>query len=152
MENDAEAVLLEAERLGIKLRLLDGKVLARPISAVTPALVASIKASKQDLIAHLHQCERTVAQSKVLGRHQSKPPARQLASPHDSTLPPAGAPAYSLLETCRRYGVALSIDENGCLVVGRAGAKASEPTQPWPSLMMALEAHCEDVSALVKAG
>jgi hypothetical protein len=44
------------------------------------------------------------------------------------------------------------MDEDGCLVVGKAGAKASEPTQPWPSLMMALEARCEDVAALVEAG
>jgi hypothetical protein len=48
--------------------------------------------------------------------------------------------------------VALRIDENGALLVGKAGAKADEPSQPWPSLIMALEAHLDDVTALVKAG
>src|SRR6516165_7076484 len=68
------------------------------------------------------------------------------------SMPPAGAPAYAILETCRHYGVALAIDNDECLVVGKAGAKAVEATQPWPSLVMALEAHCHNVAALVKAG
>jgi hypothetical protein len=31
----------------------------------------------------------------------------------------AGAPAFSIIETCQSYGVALSIDENGDLPVGK---------------------------------
>lgn len=61
-------------------------------------------------------------------------------------------PAYSIVTTCQRHGVVLSFDENGKLVFGKAGAKADEPTQPWPTLIMALEAHLDDVAALVKAG
>jgi hypothetical protein len=38
------------------------------------------------------------------------------------------------------------------LVVGRAGAKADEPSQPWPSLIRAIEAHLEAVARLVEAG
>ena len=40
----------------------------------------------------------------------------------------------------------------GDLVIGKAGAKADEPTPPWPSLIMALEAHLESVVVLVRAG
>jgi hypothetical protein len=78
--------------------------------------------------------------------------ANRAAYAEASSIPPARAPAYSIVETCRRYGVALSIDKNGCLVVGKAGANAAEPSQPWPSLVMALEAHYEGVAALAKAG
>lgn len=68
-------------------------------------------------------------------------------------LPHPDDPAYSLLSTCQRYGVALRIDpRSGDLVVGRAGAKADETTQPWASLLFALEAHTAAVGALVRAG
>jgi hypothetical protein len=40
----------------------------------------------------------------------------------------------------------------GNLTVGKEGAKADEPTQPWPTLIMALEAHLDNVAALVRAG
>ncbi len=60
--------------------------------------------------------------------------------------------ACSILETCRRYGVALRIDEHGDLVVGRAGAKADQPSQPWPSLLVEIEANLEPVARLVEAG
>jgi hypothetical protein len=47
----------------------------------------------------------------------------------------------------------LRIDpETGELVVGKACAKADEFTQPWSSLIMALEAHLDAVAALVYAG
>jgi hypothetical protein len=62
-------------------------------------------------------------------------------------------PAHSIIATCHRYGVALRIDEaTGELVVGRAGAKAYEPSQPWPSLLIAIETHLEAVAALVEEG
>ncbi|MGO9681346.1 MAG: hypothetical protein ACLPTZ_01820 [Beijerinckiaceae bacterium] len=68
-------------------------------------------------------------------------------------LPRPGHPAYSILETCQRAGVALRIDpENGDLVVGKAGAKSDEPTQPWVSLVHELEAHVEAVAGLVESG
>lgn len=58
----------------------------------------------------------------------------------------------SILGTCRRYGVALRIGPDGTLVVGKASARADEPTQPWPALLAAIEAHLEEVAALVEAG
>ena len=66
-------------------------------------------------------------------------------------LPLPGAPAYSILETCRRHGIALSLDEDGCLRIGRADRSGEGPAL-WPSLLMAIEAHLEPVAALVAAG
>jgi hypothetical protein len=68
-------------------------------------------------------------------------------------LTAAGHPAYAIVGTCRQYGVALRIDEaTGDLVVGRARAGIEESTQPWASLLMAIEAHLDDVALLVEAG
>jgi hypothetical protein len=62
-------------------------------------------------------------------------------------------PAYSILETCGRYGVALRIDPaTGDLVIGKAGAKADEPSQPWPKLLTEIEAHLEPVARLAESG
>jgi hypothetical protein len=49
-------------------------------------------------------------------------------------------PAESIIATCCAYGVALSIGPDGRLIVGGAA---------WPSLLMAIEAHREAVTALV---
>jgi hypothetical protein len=62
-------------------------------------------------------------------------------------------PARSIVAICQRAGVVLKIDPaTGDVVVGRAGAKSDEPTQPWPSLLVAIEAHLDAVAALVKSG
>jgi hypothetical protein len=58
----------------------------------------------------------------------------------------------NILAACRSHGVALRIDDDGDLVVGKAGAKAEEPTQPWPALIAALEIHLEAVARLVESG
>ncbi len=63
-----------------------------------------------------------------------------------------GHPAYSIITTCRSYGIALRVDSDGTLVIGEAGARAKEPAQPWPSLIRAIEAHTEAVACLVAAG
>ena len=65
---------------------------------------------------------------------------------------PHWTPAHNLLARCQRHGVALRIDLDGTLVVGKAGAKAEEPTQPWPTLIRAIEAHLEAVAELVASG
>ena len=65
---------------------------------------------------------------------------------------PHWTPAYSLVAVCRRYGVALRIYHDGTLVVGKAGAKAEEPTQPWSTLIRAIEAHLDAVAELVASG
>jgi hypothetical protein len=60
-------------------------------------------------------------------------------------------PAESIIATCRRHGIALSLEPNGALRVGTDGGNGDEPA-PWPSLIIAIEAHMEPVAALVAAG
>jgi hypothetical protein len=68
-------------------------------------------------------------------------------------LPPPDSPAYSIIQTCQRYGVQLRLDlATGELVVGNDSAKVGEPTQPWPTILMASEAHLDEIAALVRAG
>ena len=54
---NADDIILEAERLGITLRLRERKIFAYPSSAVTPALAASIRANKWELFARLRERE-----------------------------------------------------------------------------------------------
>ena len=55
-------------------------------------------------------------------------------APSHAEYLPDGHPAFHILETCERYGVALRIDSDGTLVVGKAGAKAEDSTQPCAEL------------------
>jgi hypothetical protein len=56
------------------------------------------------------------------------------------------SPAESIVSTCRRHGIALTLDTDGALKFGQVGG----PT-PWPSLLQALAAHQEAVAELVAA-
>lgn len=137
---------------GVRLvpaRLIDSDLLNR-IHAHKAALLAALRAQQEqaesDRIARL-DAERCEADRQARRGYDFDPTA-----PSHAEYLPDGHPAFSILETCQRYGVALRIDSDGTLVVGKAGAKAEDSTQPWPSLMMALEAHLDDVKALVDAG
>jgi hypothetical protein len=100
-----------------------------------------IRQHKAALLAHLHTERQEVEIGRAAHANGRKP------------LPRAGAPAYSIVTTCQRYGVLLRIDPvTGDLTIGKESAKAEEPSQPWPSLLMALEAHLDDVATLVLAG
>jgi hypothetical protein len=77
---------------------------------------------------------------------------RLARSDGSKALPARSHPAWSIIEDCRKHGVALRIDADGTLVVGRTGAKADEPTQPWQTLLTAIEAHADAVARLVEAG
>jgi hypothetical protein len=107
--------------------------------------------------------ERGVALAVIDGRLKGSPPGllsqdlktaiRDRAAEIKALLPPSGHGAWSIIETCRAHGVALLIDpENGDLVIGRPGAKADETTQPWPSLLTAIEANLDAVVRLVELG
>jgi hypothetical protein len=126
---DAHKLLSDFQARGIKLFPEGGNLAVEPASRLSDADRVAIRANKPELL-------------RILGR----------ASPEPRHLEP-GHPAYSILETCQRHGVALRIDPaTGDLVVGTAGAKANEPTQPWPSLLHALETHLEAVARLVESG
>jgi hypothetical protein len=123
----AEALVTELRAAGIEPRP-NGNLYLAPKARLTPALIERVRAAKTVLLAYLS--------------------ADGWQSP-----PEPGHAAYSILETCERYGVAMRLDSaTGDLVIGKAGATAHEPTQPWRSLIIALEAHLEPVAALVHAG
>jgi hypothetical protein len=107
--------------------------------------------------------KRGVALAVIDGRLKGSPPGllpqdlktaiRDRAAEIKALLPPCGHRAWSIIETCRAHGVALRIDpENGDLVVGRPEANADASTQPWPSLLTAIEANLDAVTQLVEFG
>ncbi len=142
MSESTQQLIADLQTRGIRLLADGGRlILDAPKGALEPQELERIRANKPGLLAHLHAEQEAADIGRVARADGWKP------------LPPALHPAYSLLTTCRRYGVALRIDpENGDLVVGKAGAKADEPTQPWVVLVRELEAHVEAVATLVEAG
>lgn len=101
------------------------------------------------LPSHL-QAELRAAAAAVKDRLLDETDRERLARIGGWTPAPA---AKSIVATCQHHGVALRIDPTtGDLIVGKAGAKADEPTQPWPSLLIVIEAHLEAVAALVASG
>ena len=122
----ANQILSELWTLGVRLTVEDGKLIAEPLSRVPPDLRARAGEHKAEIIAALRDPETADAED--------------LSTPEN------------ILEVCRRYGVALRIDADGDLVVGKAGAKAHEDSQPWPRLIAALEAHLVAAARLVEAG
>ena len=57
----------------------------------------------------------------------------------------APAEAAELIRTCREYGVGLKLDPDGTLVIVSNG-------NAWRALVNAIEAHVDEVTALVAAG
>ena len=133
----AQALISNLAARGIALIPDGNSLIARPRERLTDADREAIRQSKPALLAHLRAEQIEESSIDRLARADGWQPN----------------PAESIVATCQRYGVALRIDATtGDLVVGRAGAKADEPTQPWPSLLIAIEAHIEVVASLVEAG
>jgi hypothetical protein len=142
---DAHVLLSDFRSRGIELTPNGEKLTVEPASRLTDADCVAIRAAKSELLKLLAPpglCDR---QEDEIDRVSGVEDWRR--------APQQGLAAYGILETCQRYGVALRIDAaTGDLVVGRAGAKAEEITQPWPSLLHALETHLETVARLVDSG
>jgi hypothetical protein len=138
----ASEIVAELRARGVRAEPLPhGGIRLVPIRLINPDLFSRIYQHKAELLASLHG-RKEAAEIEPLARSYGRTP-----------LPPTSHPAYSILETCQRAGVALRIDpENGDLVVGKAGANVDEPTQPWADLVRKLEAHVEVVATLVEAG
>jgi hypothetical protein len=85
-------------------------------------------------VARRGQLAATAAPDGSVTKDRDPQLTRQ-AEPFDATEPSA----------CRKHGVRLAIDADD-LVFGGSG------TEPWPSLIMAITAHCDAVAALVAAG
>ena len=104
----------------------------------------------QSILVELSRHERDYGLDLCAPCHDEREEAEinRVASPDGwKPLPPA----HSIIAACRRYGVALRIDAStGDLMVGKAGAKAEKPTQPWPSLPIAIQAYLDVVASLVE--
>jgi hypothetical protein len=87
-------------------------------------LAREAEAAGRDLLDHL--CERA---------------SDLLDEPDDRRV----SPAESIAMTCRRRGIALRLDEDGALVIGKADGSGKEPAL-WPSLIDAIEAHAEPLA------
>ena len=134
------ALLAEAARLGIELYPDGHNIRYRGPKTALANIKPKLVAHKGELLA-LFRAEGNENETNLA------------AGDGVDSLPDPGRPAYSILATCERYGVAMRLDSaTGDLVIGKAGATADEPTQPWPSLIMALETHLDCVAALLRAG
>src|SRR5208282_2919052 len=118
-------ILAELHARGIRIESRPrGGVRLVPARLIGPDLLNRIHRHKTELLVTLHAAKE-VAEIDRLACADGWTP-----------LPPTGHPAYSILDECRRFGVALRIDEGtGDLLVGKAAATADEPTQPWRSLL-----------------
>src|SRR5215813_5801220 len=106
--NAARTLFETLTRRGISLTAaVDGNLVVEPASRLTDIDRQAIRTYKSELLVLLTQYHD---------------------HPHTTT-------AENILVVCRKYGVALRIDEHGDLVVGKAGALADEPTQLWFALV-----------------
>jgi len=162
---NATFVLRELRQRGLNIRAVGGNLRLSPSDLATPEIIERVRYHKAELLAVLGP-ENAVPTAKdtplvsggtcnerermvVHGRDYTRSKAEKTASPN---LPAEGHPAYSIVATCQQHGVALRIDEEGYLVVGKAGAKSAELSQPWPSLIHAIEAQLDAVARLVEIG
>jgi hypothetical protein len=107
-------LLAELRSRGIEPLIRDGRLKLRgPAAAITPDLVAEVRAAKPALLAHFRERERKIEHLK---RADGWRP-----------LPPPGAPAYSILETCRLRNVSLRLDDKGDLIVGQSNQEGPNP-------------------------
>jgi hypothetical protein len=171
---NAQSILAEFSRHGVRLRAEGDKLIAKPLSAVTPELRAAVRQHKVALLALLaakHEqaeidriarldAERREADRQANRGYDFDPSAPSHIEREETEIDRLASidgwrlrSAHRIIATCQRYGVALRIDATtGDLVVGKAGAEADQPTQPWPSLLIAIEAHLEAVASLVEGG
>ena len=156
-------ILAELGARNVRPLLVGDKLKLRgPADRITPELVERVRACKTELLGLLAADRQRpgIARIDLLNaeRREADRQARRgydfdaTAPSHADYVPKLGRPAYGVVIACERYGVALRVDANGDLVVGKAGAKAGEPTQPWASLLVCIQAHLEAVARLVEAG
>jgi len=156
MLNAAE-LLAALKRRGLLVNPKDGgKIIVQPADRLTDADRKAIRALKPDLLRLLSDPDESAA---IITR-RCEASGADLATPLDDHAPGLLneserqlTPAESIVATCQRHSVALRIHEaTGDLIVGKAGARTDEPSQPWPSLICAIEAHLESVASLVRSG
>jgi hypothetical protein len=156
--NPAFEVLSEIQRRGVTLLVRDGKLIARPISAVPPDLAERARQHRAEIIKFLH-CQPGPETVRIAGSDADRN-TRDLPFKHGYDYDPSAPqhaedldpiahsdrlePARSLIRTCREYGVGLRLEPDGILVVESNG-------RAWRSLVRAIEAHVDAVAQLIEA-
>jgi tubulysin polyketide synthase-like protein len=165
---DATALITNLTSRGIRLTRDGDGFLVEPASKLTPVDREQLRQHKADLLTLLRasheQAEaarfaRLDAERREADRETGRGYDFDCSAPsHAEYLERAcqrcacQTSPFTIVATCRRYGVALRIDADRALVVGRSAANVDEATQPWPSLLIAIEAHLEAVAMLVASG
>jgi hypothetical protein len=157
--NAALEVLSEIQRRGVTLLVRDGKLIARPITAVPSDLAERARRHRAEIIRLLH-CRadpETVRIARLDADRNARDRLLKRGYDHDYSAPAQAedldwivpwdrlGPARSLIRTCREYGVGLRLEPDGTLVVESNG-------RAWRSLVRAIEAHVDAVAQLIEAG
>lgn len=145
----AQGIFDELKARGVRVEPRpNGNLYLVPRDRLTPELIEAVRQHKPELFILLVARHSERIGEDLAGYLASDPGLRaELGQP---TAREGWTPAHSIIAACRHHGVALRIDpQTGDLVVGRAGAKADEPSQPRSSLLLAIEANLEAVATLV---
>jgi len=117
-QRDAATLLTDLEARGIEVMLAgDDKVVARPKSLLNDRERTNLRQAKESLLDHM----RAMQEQAEIERMRCL----------DAGLPGSKHPGYSIVRVCRRYGVALCIDSDGALVVGKAMKRRSRGRACW---------------------
>jgi hypothetical protein len=156
--NTALEVVSEIQRRGVTLLVRDGKLIARPISAVPPDLAERARQHRAEIIKLL-DCPPGPETLRIAGFNADRNAQELLLKPrydHDPSEPgnteyldpiaPSDRlePARWLIRTCREYGVGLRLEADGTLVVESNG-------RAWRSLVRSIETHVDVVAQLIEA-
>jgi TubC N-terminal docking domain len=163
----AAEIVLAASQSGVKLLIRDGHVVGRPAQTLPAELRAAVKEHKAELIELLtgsrpdrrdgvdqaHDVVETERIARLDGESYKRDGVGRGygvdSSAHAERVVRyrilSTSPARGLIRTCREYGVGLRLHPDGTLVVESKG-------RAWQGLVAAIEAHVDDVAALVAQG
>ena len=163
----AAEIILEANRRGVVLVVRNGQIIARPAGALPPEIKVAAQQHKAELLGlltgsdltprdrddhadHVVETVRTRLDGENYGGESgidwgyglyrsTATDAERIAQ-----VLPTG-PARCLIRMCREHGIGLRLEPDGTLVLQSNG-------RAWRGLVAAIEAHVDDVAALVAQG
>jgi hypothetical protein len=131
MRTDATALLHELQERGFVVMAINDKVRVKP-RIDDQALITRLRAAKTDLLTLLRREERY-----RVAEEESDRIAQQ-----DAGALPLPDPAEILIKTCTEFGITLSLESDGTLVIGRGA---------WAGLVRAIERYANQIATLLQA-